>query len=227
MEILCSGAPVSFRLLWPLRGPLSAAAPRPPEGATALEKNATNQSRHICILTQVFGMLGQKGMFDNVLFFLNSIPPARQLSLSWLSLDTSARLTHLCTLQSLNALGTLLQGLGESLPSCAHTHTHTGPYKLTELSVSCHIPMEMAWGEIRMGARSFTNPPEVQRRRVPVFLHPQAISTPDAQHSLSRMLLIWSSYKDDIRVGQARKCPGLGRELLPDRCHLQSAQAFL
>lgn len=66
------------------------------------------------------------------------MPVYRQPCLSWLSLDTSTQLTHLCTMhtQLLDALGTLLRGLGDSLPKRKiHTHAHT---------LSCHIPMKMA-----------------------------------------------------------------------------------
>lgn len=103
-------------------------------------------------------------------------------------------------------LDALSTPLGESLRTHARTHTH----KHKELSLSCHITMEMAWGEVRTGALSFTNSLEGQSRGAPSFFHPQAISTPAELHSLSYLPLIWYFHKDDICIRQSRKCPGQG-----------------
>lgn len=117
---------------------------------------------------------------------------------------------HLYTIHTvlLHASGTLLQGPGWSLPQHVHAHAHTHVNKHTLLLLSCHISMEMAWGEVRIGALSFTNPLEGQSREAPAFFHPQAISTPAALHSLSCLPLIWYFHKDDICIRQSRKCPG-------------------
>jgi len=103
----------------------------------------------------------------------------------------------------------------------AYTHTHTHTHTHTNLSLSCHKPMAMAWGELRKGARSLTNPLEGQSRGAPVLLlllllpppsplPPRAISTPAAQHSLGCLPLIWYFHKDDMRRRWSRTYPGSG-----------------
>ena len=151
--------------------------------------------------------------------------------LSW---HTSAR----CILDSwmpwarcADAWGRACQSASMHVHACTHAHTHaharTHTHTHTALSLSCHIPMKMASGEVRMGARSFANPLEGQSRGAPAFLHPQAIhhTCCTALTRLPAPNLVfprrWHMYQAEQEMSW------VGSEQLPDRCHLQSAQACL
>lgn len=113
-------------------------------------------------------------------------------------------LTHLCMMYTLllDALGTLLRGLGECVRVCARRHTHT--HTESPVTFLSHTPGNgLRWTKDRC--------PELYKsswRDTPAFFHPQAISTPAALHSLSCLPLIWYFHKDDICIRQSRKCPG-------------------
>lgn len=139
---------------------------------------------------------------------------------------------HLCTMhtQLLDALGTLRQGLGESPPKRTHTHTqarahtHTQTHSaVTSLSHThgnglrwskdrCPELYKSSW---RTEHRSTCLPPP------PSYLHTcctALIRLPAPNLVFPQR---WHMYQAEQEMSW------VGREHLPDRCHLQSAQACL
>lgn len=100
-----------------------------------------------------------------------------------------------------------------------HACTHT------MLSLFCQMPPKIASGEGRICVWSFINPLEGQSRGAPASLH---LRTPFYTHCTA---LAWLPVPNLVfpqrwLMHQAeQEMPWVGREQLPDKCHLQSAQA--
>lgn len=129
--------------------------------------------------------------------------------------------------QLLDALGTLLQGLGESLP-CVRIHMHARTHTQTHNAVTflshthgnglrwskdrCPELYKSSW---RTEQRCACLPPP------PSYLHTCCTALTRLPAPNLVFLQRWHTYQAEQEMSWVR------REQLPDRCHLQSAQVCL
>lgn len=122
----------------------------------------------------------------------------------------------------LSALGTLLRGLGESLSKCAHGHIH----KHTTVTFLSHAHGNgPRWTKHRCPELYKSSWRTVQRRAClpPPASYLHTCCTALAQLPAPNLVFSqrWHMYQAEQEMSW------VDREQLPDRCHLQSAQACL